>query len=45
VTALLPVVHHGTGNAPGEDAGRISNKIACRERLGGLLRHYCREAV
>lgn len=38
--------HQGLGNklieSPGEP-GR--GRIACRERLGGLLRHYCRRAA
>ena len=40
--------HQGIGNlliAPGEEVGRTTGKIACRERLGGLLRYYYREAA
>jgi putative transposase len=40
--------HQGIGNQllmPGEEAGRTSGEIACRERLGGLLRYYYREAA
>jgi putative transposase len=40
--------HQGTGNQllmPGEEAGRTSGEIGCRERLGGLLRYYYREAA
>jgi putative transposase len=46
--------HHGEGNhqgignrliAPGEEVGRATGEIACRERLGGLLRYYYREAA
>ena len=40
--------HQGLGNRPiepGEEAGRKSGEVVCRERLGGLLRYYCREAA
>jgi len=40
--------HQGLGNRliePGEEAGRTTGQIACRERLGGLLRYYYREAA
>ena len=46
--------HHGERNhqgldnrliEPGEDVGRRSGEIACRERLGGMLRYYYREAA
>lgn len=40
--------HHGMRNQllfPGEEVGRKSGEIACRERLGGLLRYYYREAA
>jgi len=40
--------HQGIGNQlvmPGEEVGRASGEIACRERLGGLLRYYYREAA
>ena len=31
--------------APGEEVGRTTGSVACRERLGGLLRYYYREAA
>jgi hypothetical protein len=37
--------HQGIGNQlllPGEGVGRRAGEIACRERLGGLLRYYYR---
>ena len=40
--------HQGIGNlliAPAEEVGRRTGKIACRERLGGWLRYYYREAA
>jgi len=40
--------HQGIGNQlllPGEGVGRRAGEIACRERLGGLLRYYYREAA
>ncbi len=40
--------HPGLGNKlidPGEEAGQTVGKIECRERLGGLLKHYYREAA
>jgi putative transposase len=40
--------HQGIGNrliAAGEEAGRATGEIVCRERLGGLLRYYYREAA
>ena len=40
--------HQGIANrliAPGEEVGRTTGSIACRERLGGLLRYYYREAA
>ena len=30
---------------PGEEVGRTTGEIACRERLGGILRYYCRTAA
>jgi putative transposase len=30
---------------PGTEAGETSGEIACRERLGGLLRYYDRKAA
>ncbi|MGO8752578.1 MAG: integrase core domain-containing protein [Thermoguttaceae bacterium] len=35
--------HQGMGNrilVPGEEVGRAFGSVACRERLGGLLRYY-----
>jgi hypothetical protein len=29
---------------PGEEVGQSSGEIQCRERLGGLLRYYYRDA-
>jgi putative transposase len=40
--------HQGVGNRliePGKEAGRTSGEVVCRERLGGLLRYYYREAA
>jgi putative transposase len=40
--------HQGLGNRliePNPDVGQATGEIACRERLGGLLRYYYREAV
>jgi putative transposase len=40
--------HQGIGNlliAPGAEVGPTTGEIACRERLGGLLRYYYREAA
>jgi len=40
--------HQGLDNqiiAPDEDVGRVAGKIKCRERLGGLLKHYYRDAA
>jgi transposase InsO family protein len=40
--------HQGVGNRliePGEEAGRTTGEVVCRERLGGLLRYYYREAA
>ena len=37
--------HQGLGSVlikPGETAGRTEGKVACRERLGGLLKYYYR---
>ena len=39
--------HQGLGGAlidPDETAGRAAGRIRCRERLGGYLRYYYREA-
>ena len=40
--------HQGIGNKiiePGDEVGRCEGKIVCRERLGGLLKYYHREAA
>ena len=40
--------HQGLANrilVPGEEVGRSSGEIQCRERLGGLLRYYHRKAA
>ena len=30
---------------PGDEVGRGAGKVACRERLGGMLRYYYRDAA
>lgn len=40
--------HQGLENKliePGDEVGRVAGKVACRERLGGMLRYYYREAA
>ena len=40
--------HQGLGNRiiePGDEVGRVAGKIHCRERLGGLLKYYSRDAA
>jgi hypothetical protein len=40
--------HQGIGNnliTPGEEVGRTTGEIACRERLGGTMRYYYRKAA
>ena len=40
--------HQGIGNSiidPGDEVGRSDGEIVCRERLGGLLNYYHREAA
>ncbi len=40
--------HQGLGNRiidPGDEVGRDAGEIHCRERLGGILRYYHREAA
>ena len=40
--------HQGVGNKLiecGEELGSVAGKIACRQRLGGLLRYYYRDAA
>jgi len=40
--------HQGLNNriiVPGDELRCTTGKIACRERLGGMLRYYCRRAA
>ena len=40
--------HQGLENrivTPSEEVGRIAGRIQCRERLGGLLKYYYRDAA
>ena len=40
--------HQGLGNRliePGQEVGRTAGEVACRERLGGMLRYYYRKAA
>jgi len=40
--------HQGLGNRliePGEEVGRLTGDVVCRERVGGMLRYYYREAA
>ncbi len=40
--------HQGLGNRiidPGDEVGEEDGEIHCRERLGGMLRYYHREAA
>ncbi len=40
--------HQGLGNRlidPGEEVGVTEGSISCRQRLGGLLRYYYRQAA
>ena len=40
--------HQGLENSliePGDEVGRSAGGVACRERLGGLLRYYFRDAA
>ena len=30
---------------PGKEVGQVAGKIECRERLGGMLRYYYRDAA
>ena len=30
---------------PGAEVGRVTGEVQCRERLGGLLRYYYRDAA
>ena len=39
--------HQGLRNRlidPGDKVGQLQGEVACRERLGGLLRYYYRKA-
>ena len=40
--------HQGLGNKiiePDSEVGQATGEIACRERLGGMLRYYYRDAA
>jgi putative transposase len=40
--------HQGLGNRiidPGSEVGKEDGDVRCRERLGGMLRYYHREAA
>jgi putative transposase len=40
--------HQGVGNQlliPGNEVNRTAGEVACRERLGALLRYYYRKAA
>ena len=40
--------HQGLANRliePGEEVGRITGAVQCREHLGGVLRYYHRQAA
>ena len=40
--------HQGLNNQviePGDDVGGIAGNVECRERLGGILRYYYRQAA
>lgn len=40
--------HQGVGNEPlipDNEVNRTTGEVACRERLGGLLRYYYRKAA
>jgi len=40
--------HQGLDNRliePGEEVGHTTGEVACRERLGGILRYYYRKAA
>jgi len=40
--------HQGLGNRllePGEEVGRTRGEVVCRERLGGMLRYYYKQAA
>ncbi len=40
--------HQGLNNQviePGDDVGKFVGNVECRERLGGILRYYYRQAA
>jgi len=40
--------HQGLGNQiiePSDEVGTVAGKIECRERLGGILKYYYRDAA
>ena len=40
--------HQGLDNEiiePGDEVGAVAGKIGCRERLGGMLKYYYRDAA
>ena len=40
--------HQGLGNeiiAPGNEVGQVTGAVRCRERVGGMLRYYYRDAA
>ena len=40
--------HQGLGNQiiePGDEVGSIAGQVECRDRLGGMLRYYYRDAA
>ena len=40
--------HQGLGNKivePGKEVGLTSGRVECRERFGGLLKYYTRDAA
>ncbi len=40
--------HQGLGNTiiqPGPELGAVAGTVECQERLGGLLKYYCRKAA
>ncbi len=48
VSAYLDYYHEERSNQiiqPGDEVGRDEGDVQCRERLGGLLRYYYREAA
>ena len=40
--------HQGLENKiiqPSQEVGQVAGKIECHERLGGMLKYYCRSAA